>query len=252
MDSRKRQQKYAEYCRNRAEFYRLERLKVINSFWRKYRSGTYPVDVLLHRLKEGLYFNSGGSTEWQEEFAQVVDELNRESTDEQQRFYQESKAVSPYTDGINLDAYYRIFGLTPETLTAESLKRRIAPYACNIIPTATNSRMPPSGLTKCRRFMKPCNGSWRIKTYNGSPDQASVMPQTFSAIETPAIKLRGRFFLSSGSCFVSRSVLDVAALNRPAGEFQSQTAILRLTVLSGIRPLRSLRLRNRPQARAPV
>lgn len=123
IDSRKRQQKYAEYCRNRAEFYRLERLKIINSFWRKYRSGTYPVDVLLHRLKEGLCFNSGGSTEWQEEFAQVVDELNRESADEQQRFYQEDQTVSPYTDGINLDAYYRIFGLTPETLTAENLKK---------------------------------------------------------------------------------------------------------------------------------
>lgn len=123
MDSRKRQQKYAEYCDNRVEFFRQERLKVINSFWRKYRSGTYPVDVLLHRLKEGLCFNSGGSTEWQEEFAQVVDELNRESADEQQRFYQESQTVSPYTDGINLDAYYRIFGLTPETLTAESLKK---------------------------------------------------------------------------------------------------------------------------------
>ena len=123
MDSRKRQQKYAEYCDNRVEFFRQERLKVISSFWRKYRSGTYPVDVLLHQLKEGLCFNSGGSTEWQEEFALVIDLLNWENADEQHSFYQESQTVSSYTDGINLDAYYRIFGLTPETLTAESLKK---------------------------------------------------------------------------------------------------------------------------------
>ena len=71
----------------------------------------------------GRCFIRNRSTEWQEEFAQVVDELNRESADEQQRFYQESQTVSSYTDGINLDAYYRIFGLTPKTLTAESLKK---------------------------------------------------------------------------------------------------------------------------------
>mgnify|MGYP000605907071 CR=1 FL=1 len=71
----------------------------------------------------GRCFIRNRSTEWQEEFAQVVDELNRESADEQHSFYQESQTVSPYTDGINLDAYYRIFGLTPETLTAESLKK---------------------------------------------------------------------------------------------------------------------------------
>lgn len=172
MDSRKRQQKYAEYCDNRVEFFRQERLKVISSFWRKYRSGTYPVDVLLHQLKEGLCFNSGGSTEWQEEFALVIDLLNWENADEQHSFYQESQTVSSYTDGINLDAYYRIFGLTPETLTAESLKRRIAPCVCNIIPTATNSLMPPSNLTRCSAFMKPCNGSWRIKTHNVNPGQS--------------------------------------------------------------------------------
>lgn len=151
MDSRKRQQKYAEYCDNRAEFYRLERLKIINSFWRKYRSGTYPVDVLLHRLKEGLCFNSGGSTEWQEEFAQVVDELNRESADEQQRFYQEGQTVSPYTDGINLDAYYRIFGLTPETLTEGSLKAAYRDLVKKYHPDTNRS---PDAAEKFRKVKK--------------------------------------------------------------------------------------------------
>lgn len=102
-----------EYCRNRCGILPPGTVKGYQFVLAKVSQRHISGGCFAHRLKEGLYFNSGGSTEWQEEFAQVIDELNRESADEQQRFYQESKAVSPYTDGINLDAYYRIFGLTP-------------------------------------------------------------------------------------------------------------------------------------------
>lgn len=143
-----------KFFREEDRFYRQKREEAIASFWRKFDSSAAPIEVLLRQLANELYRNRGCSAKWKNEFVQVDAEARRkwhereraraaedfysrqrksqsrysqnfrqeEQGRKQQRFYQESQTVPP-SNGINLDAYYRIFGLTPETLTAESLKK---------------------------------------------------------------------------------------------------------------------------------
>lgn len=147
-NEQKRKEAFADYERKRAAFYCEERQKIKAAFMTFVKADVRPLEVLLSELAFLLRANSGGGTEWKSDLDEMTNWV-KNFCQERNRFrdyntYRE-KSGGYYQNSHEkmyekAEACYRLFGLTPATLTEETLKtayrRLVKKYHPNVNKTA--------------------------------------------------------------------------------------------------------------------
>lgn len=75
-DECKRQERFADYCQKRSEFYQKEREKVLNYYREKAQINGHLTDKELEEARFYMEINSGDEDGWEEEYKKFRQELH--------------------------------------------------------------------------------------------------------------------------------------------------------------------------------